>query len=369
VESARWDETWHRLREWTNGQPASERLAVQILINEGFKSLDPSHPLGGPDGGRDAICTYGEDKWVMAVYFPRGQKDISEIKEKLRNDVAGASKHNPVGIAFVTNQELTLSQRKELRNITSPCKLEAFHLERITSILDSPQMAGVRKQFLGIESVDSSPILEVQFYKAGSRKALGTAVKLQSIAYSPPQNIIPDLETPRQTLYGMKMPSLDITEQLNPSYLRDKERYIRYTALLQETFIGIRNSSTRLAEGVLLEIEGSLAKGVEVAEELPQEPVRKRINLTPYIRPLWWHSHITPNVEIYSNEFRITVEFGTIQPGHISIMEAPIFLGSKESNKLLMNAKVVANNLPSPSESSLQVNFDVIPKPPIDINF
>jgi len=31
----RWDETWHRLLEWTNGQAQSERLAAQILISEG----------------------------------------------------------------------------------------------------------------------------------------------------------------------------------------------------------------------------------------------------------------------------------------------------------------------------------------------
>jgi hypothetical protein len=32
----RTDETWHRLREWTNGQAPSERLASQILAHEGF---------------------------------------------------------------------------------------------------------------------------------------------------------------------------------------------------------------------------------------------------------------------------------------------------------------------------------------------
>ena len=48
--SARWDETWHRLREWTSGQGPSERLAAQILMEDGFTGLDPSHPLGGKDG-------------------------------------------------------------------------------------------------------------------------------------------------------------------------------------------------------------------------------------------------------------------------------------------------------------------------------
>ena len=370
MESARWDETWHRLREWTNGQASSERLAAQILISKNFKELDPSHPLGGTDGGRDAICTYNGDMWVMAVYFPRGKKKISDIKAKLRDDVRSASKHKPVGIAFVTNQELTLTQRQQLQN-ASPydLKLKLFHLECITSILDSPQMAGVRKQFLGIESVDSVPTLEIQFYQPGSRQSLGTTIKLQSIAHSIPNDRIPNLETPRQTCYGGITLPLNIMDELNPSYMREKEQYIRSSELLQKVFFGIRNDSTRLAEGVTLEIEGLLAQGIEVAEELPPPPVRKSINKVPHIRPLLWNSRITPNVETYYNKFRITIQFGTIQPGHISIMEEPVFLGSRELTRLLMNARVVANNLPLPIESPLQIDFDVIPKPPLDIHF
>ena len=84
MESARWDETWHRLREWTNGQTRSERLAAQILISEGFKGLDPSHPLGGADGGKYAICSYGEDEWIMAVYFACGKKRFLKSRKNCK---------------------------------------------------------------------------------------------------------------------------------------------------------------------------------------------------------------------------------------------------------------------------------------------
>ena len=66
----RYDETWHRLREWTKGQTPSERLAAQILLHEGFSDFDPSHPLGGKDGGKDAIATKEGMRFAMAVYFP-----------------------------------------------------------------------------------------------------------------------------------------------------------------------------------------------------------------------------------------------------------------------------------------------------------
>jgi hypothetical protein len=42
------DETWNRILNWTKGQK-SERLAAHILSSEGYKSIDPSHPLGGKD--------------------------------------------------------------------------------------------------------------------------------------------------------------------------------------------------------------------------------------------------------------------------------------------------------------------------------
>jgi hypothetical protein len=146
----RYDETWHRLIEWTKGQAPSERLAAQILIHEGFSSLDPSHPLGGPDGGKDAMASKDGVRFAMAVYFPRGRQRFSDIASKFEADLAGARQAHADGIAFVTNQELTLGEREKLRATAGPTLVDLFHLERITTILDTPTMARVREQFLDI---------------------------------------------------------------------------------------------------------------------------------------------------------------------------------------------------------------------------
>lgn len=165
--TTRWDETWHRLREWTNGQAPSERLAAQIIIEAGYSNVDPSHPLGGKDGGKDALCTFQGETWVMAVYFPRGQKEFSEIKEKFENDCAGAIRTGACGIVFVSNQELRLAERAELHKVSGKLKFDLFHLEKITAMLDSPAMASVRHQFLGIgsERSDSEAILRDEITK------------------------------------------------------------------------------------------------------------------------------------------------------------------------------------------------------------
>jgi hypothetical protein len=149
-DEARIDETWHRLLDWTYGQAPSERLATLILDEEGYKDIDPSHPLGGKDGGRDGECSRDGNKWTWAVYFPRGQQDLNTIKAKLQDDIAVARKHDPVGIAFVTNQELRLAERRDLRLLAGDIEIELFHLERVATILDRPRMAPIRQQYLKI---------------------------------------------------------------------------------------------------------------------------------------------------------------------------------------------------------------------------
>jgi hypothetical protein len=159
MSTLRWDETWHRLREWTNGQGPSERLAAQLLSAEGFEGIDPSHPLGGRDGRQDAVCTKDSKRWTMAVYFPRGEEGFGEIEKKFSHDSKGARSNGADGIAFVTNQELRLSERSRLIQSALPLLVELFHLERLTAILDRPGMMAVRKQFLNIDDDSSGPIV------------------------------------------------------------------------------------------------------------------------------------------------------------------------------------------------------------------
>ncbi|MEJ7811639.1 MAG: hypothetical protein WKG32_14600 [Gemmatimonadaceae bacterium] len=157
----RWDETWHRLREWTAGQAASERLAAQVLLAEGYSNIDPSHPLGGKDGGKDAVCIRDGQRQVMGVYFPRGQQSFAAIKKKFINDVAGARANGAEGFVFVTNQELTLSEREDLGESVDGIEIELYHLERVTAVLDRPALAAVRKQFLGVGYLEGGAASQV----------------------------------------------------------------------------------------------------------------------------------------------------------------------------------------------------------------
>ena len=144
-------ETWHRLLEWDKGQAPAERLAAVVLLSDGFRNVDPSHPLGGRDGLKDMILTNNGTKWIGAVYFPRGQQVFSDIKSKFEHDLEGVKQNKANGIVFVTNQELRLSERKELTEINDDIDVQIYHLERLATLLNSPANYGVRMEFLDIE--------------------------------------------------------------------------------------------------------------------------------------------------------------------------------------------------------------------------
>jgi hypothetical protein len=159
----RWDETWHRLQEWTNGQAPSERLAAQLLIFDGYKDVEPTHPLGGPDGGTDISCTMDGLPCRAAVYFPRGQQRFKTIKDKFLDDLRKAEMQQPPidRFIFVTNQELSRAERAGLHGLAEKeeaardIKVVLYHLERVNALLDSPRMQAVRRQFLGIDGESS----------------------------------------------------------------------------------------------------------------------------------------------------------------------------------------------------------------------
>lgn len=120
---------------------------------EGYTDVDPSHPLGGPDGGRDLKCMREGARWIAAVYFPRGQKVFAEIKAKFSSDLMKASEHEAEGFLFLTNQELRLAEREDLYERTRDVGFEVgiLHLERISTLLGSPRYYGIRLEFLDIE--------------------------------------------------------------------------------------------------------------------------------------------------------------------------------------------------------------------------
>ena len=206
-------ETWRRLRDWDRGQAPSERLAAHILRIGGYESIDPSHPLGGQDGLKDAVCTKDKVRFIGACYFPRGEQKFGAIKTKFINDLEGVSKNMAEGIAFVTNQELTLSVRDELVKEAGSAKVDLFHLERIASILDFPQCYGIRLEFLDIEMTKEE---QVAFF--------GTVA-----------NVLGELQSQMRSM-------LEALNNANVSNVVPTEQLAKFKGML-EAIVGVHNST------------------------------------------------------------------------------------------------------------------------------
>ena len=75
-------QTWRQLKDWDRNQKASERLAAHILRIEGYKSADPSHPLGGQDGLKDIICYKNNKKWIGAAVTLMSNSNVGKFHRR-----------------------------------------------------------------------------------------------------------------------------------------------------------------------------------------------------------------------------------------------------------------------------------------------
>jgi hypothetical protein len=150
------DTTIASLQNWTEAQKVPERLCAAILHLENYKNLEPSHPTGGPDSGKDLICNKDNKKFIGAVSFNRDVQPFTKVKNKFKKDLLAASKHEPDGIIFFTNQRISITERKSLSDLTkNEMIVEVYDLERIAGILSTPKGYGVRLEYLHIEmSID-----------------------------------------------------------------------------------------------------------------------------------------------------------------------------------------------------------------------
>jgi hypothetical protein len=149
------EETRAKLIIWGHGSAKGEYLASHILQIEDFRSIEPIHPQGGPDGTKDCLCYWANTKCVAACWFPNNsnEKNFGAAKAKFESDLVGVAKNSAEGFVFITNKELALAERIALEGLAASagCTFSrVYHLETLRMLLDSPGGVGIRLLILGI---------------------------------------------------------------------------------------------------------------------------------------------------------------------------------------------------------------------------
>jgi fido (protein-threonine AMPylation protein) len=144
-----------------------------LLRLDNFEDVDPQHPRGGPDGGKDILCAKDGNTFVAAVHFAR-------TKNKFKSDLSASLKHNCSGFIFLTNQELNAGERSQLEKLAAAAgkRCLIYHRERLRVMLDSPQGYGLRLGHLGL----AMSMEEQAAFFASSGQNLTEALKAQTRA-------------------------------------------------------------------------------------------------------------------------------------------------------------------------------------------
>jgi hypothetical protein len=155
-------ETDERLKSYLDtNQLQRERMCLGILsLDRRFSNIQPRHPRGGPDGGRDIEAMFeGQQATVAAIGFVNQASDSPTNKrqatKKFKADLDSALKSTPELKAFVffTNVNLSNSEKKALVALARTKGLahcEIMDRERMRIALDNLDGLALRFQTLDV---------------------------------------------------------------------------------------------------------------------------------------------------------------------------------------------------------------------------
>lgn len=165
------------LANWEDGSGNAERLCSDLLRLDDFEDIDPQHPLGGPDGGKDILCSKRANTFVAAAHFPTQSIKFAETQKKFRDDLEASLNHKRDGFIFLTNQRLSVGERSILEQVAASkgkrCLI--YHRERLRVMLDSPSGYGLRLRHLGVAMSHE----EQAAFFASSGQSVAEALKAQ----------------------------------------------------------------------------------------------------------------------------------------------------------------------------------------------
>lgn len=171
---------------------------------------------------------------------------------------------------------------------------------------------------------------------------------------------------PIQNWRDIYLPDLS-TSRPNPDYSKELIRYTLYKALFEPLGLWVHNKSG--VTGKRIRFEGSIAKrdGTAVVDHLPEFP-RKEIDnypVTDITSLINSRDSKEPTMELSDDEkcWNIHVEFGDIRPDEQILTYDALWFGSRYSQDVRLEGRLLGDNLPEPIKCALDLRFETENRP------
>lgn len=216
------------------------------------------------------------------------------------------------------------------------------------------------------------PTLDLQFVNINSHEKLGKEIKISIICFAEPKIELPDYIEYKDFGRGVEKNPL-----CNINYLRELEHYVRSDFLLKPIQLSVFNSSNYHAENVdlAIKIKPDNFNNI-VIKELKDVPKKtppasfcipeKLDDIEERLKFLEKSQQKRIYIEGFDSSYNLSMRIGYIPPQSQSYTEI-FYIGSKETAKIELQAKIYAHNLPNPKEFNLAINFNVEQRPSLTI--
>ena len=210
----------------------------------------------------------GRETFNRLLNWDRGQQSFSDIKSKFTHDLSGIDANNANGLAFVTNQEIRLSERKILTEIAPKIDVQIYHLERIASLLNTPSCYGIRMEFLDIEMSKEE---QLSFFADNEQRLSRIESTLDQVAISlagykvisEPGALKPQSDIADDTLdngdYEIALRSMEEVADVAEEFV-EKIWFDRHLSLRYRVEQGIENVAPQIWAGALKSAERVIRK-------------------------------------------------------------------------------------------------------------
>jgi Putative DNA-binding domain len=199
------------------------------------------------------------------------------------------------------------------------------------------------------------PTLRLELCDLRSRQKFGASIDVQPVIVElPADDSFPIYGKPPVDLFGtrMSMGSMD-----NNDYYADVGDYLKAEGLFCEIGVCVANSSTTLADTVVITLEMEADDSVVIADE-SERPTFPSSTTVPTLA-----SHLRPRRKPcvvaghYGKTAEVRIHMGSIQPGRTEFSPEPFFVAASQASVVTMRATISANNLRLPVSGTVEIRI------------